>query len=347
MKRLSVLSIFTIMSLATLSTGCDPRIAAFVAGMDGNANPARIALFDGLFFQQRASFLMFPSFAGGVRVATGDVNGDGLPDLVGAAGPGGGPHIKVRHGGTGETLFNFLAYDTAFVGGVFVATGDVNGDGKADIITGAGAGAGPHVKVFSGADGSVLQSFFAYDAAFLGGVTVAAGDVNGDGKADIITGVQGDSAPQVKVFDGTNQAELHSFFAYDSRFTGGVFVAAGDVNGDGKADVITGAGAGGGPHVKVFNGASGAELSSFFAFDTNFTGGVRVATGDVNNDGVPDVVAGTGPGTPAEIRSFSGRDNTQIGSPIHPFEAAFVDGIFVATGSYSLSSLAALQQTSP
>ena len=343
MHRITVFCILAITLLAALSAGCDPRLAAFVAGMDG-ANPSRINIFDGFFFQRRSSFLMFDAaFTGGVRVASGDVNGDGLPDLIGGAGPGGGPFVKVRHGRTGETIFNFLAYDTAFLGGVFVAAGDVNGDGKADIIAGAGAGGPPNVKVFSGLDGSALQSFFAYDVTFLGGVTVAAGDVNGDGRADIITGVGGGAGPQVKVFDGTNQAVLHSFFAYDSRFNGGGFVAAGDVNGDGRADVITGAGAGGGPHVKVFNGVSGAELSSFFAFDTNFTGGVRVAVADVNGDSVPDIVAGTGPGAPAEIRTFNGRDNSQIGSAIHPFESAFVDGIHVTTGSYPLSSLAALQ----
>jgi hypothetical protein len=283
------------------------------------------------------------AITGGVRVATGDVNGDGLPDLVGAAGPGSGPRVSVRHGGTGETLFNFFAYDVGFAGGVFVAAGDVNGDGRADIITGAGAGAAPHVKVFSGADASALQSFFAYDVTFLGGVTVAAGDVNGDGRADIITGPAGGSPANVKVFDGTNQAVLHSFVAYDAQFTGGVFVASGDVNGDGRADIVTGAGAGGPPHVKVFSGATGAEMNSFFAFDVTFTGGVRVAAGDVNSDGAPDIIAGTGPGAPAEILAFRVVDNSQIGTAIAPFGPAFTDGTFVATGSYPLSSLAAFR----
>ena len=91
-------------------------------------------------------------------------------------------------GADGSELAGFFAYDPAFLGGVTVAAADVDGDGLADIITGAGLGGGPHVRVFSGADGSELAGFFAYDPAFLGGVAVAGGDVNGDGLADIITG---------------------------------------------------------------------------------------------------------------------------------------------------------------
>ena len=79
-------------------------------------------------------------------------------------------------------------------------------------------------------------------------------------------------------------------------FTGGVFVAAGDVNGDGCADIVTGAGAGGGPHVRVFDGRTGTETHGFFAFAPAFTGGVRVAAGDVNGDGHAEIIIGAGPG---------------------------------------------------
>jgi hypothetical protein len=154
------------------------------------------------------------------------------------------------------------------------------------IITGAGPGGGPHVRLVNAVTGAEIFSFFAYAPTFAGGVRVASGDVNGDGVPDIITGAGPGGGPHVRVFDGAaavagSLVELLSFFAYHSSFTGGVFVGAADLNGDGKADIITGAGSGGGPHVRVFDGATGAPLvppdGGFFAYDPNFTGGVFVA----------------------------------------------------------------------
>src|SRR5262249_44912312 len=122
------------------------------------------------------------------------------------------------------------------------------------LVTGADAGGGPHVKVFDAQTRAEKFSFFAYSAGFLGGVRVATGDVTGDGVPDIITGAGRGGGPHVKVFDGLSGMEVRSFFAYNAAFTGGVFVAGGDVNGDGFDDIITGAGPGGGPHVEVFSG---------------------------------------------------------------------------------------------
>ena len=138
-----------------------------------------------------------------------------------------------------------------------VAAGDVTGDGVAEIITGAGPGGGPHVRAFSLAGGVVTEvaSFYAYDPAFPGGVSVAAADVTGDGVAEIITGAGPGGGPHVRAFSlaGGVVTEVASFFAYDPAFPGGVTVAAADLTGDGVAEIITGAGPGGGPHVRVFD----------------------------------------------------------------------------------------------
>src|SRR5262249_17722236 len=162
----------------------------------------------------------------GARVAVGDVNADGTPDIVVATGPGAPPIVKIVDGVDGSDLAQFLAYDAGFRGGVFVAVGDVNADGYADVITGAGESGSPHVKVFSGADLSVLYSFFAYAPQFTGGVRVAAGDVDGDGRADIVTAPGPGAAPLINVFSGSGLVTLASFFAYAPDFTDGVFVAA-------------------------------------------------------------------------------------------------------------------------
>src|SRR5205823_2917492 len=122
---------------------------------------------------------------GGVRVAVGDVNGDGTADVIAAAGPGGGPQIAVFDGKTAKLLETFFAFDPRFTGGTDVAVGDVNGDKVSDIIVGADAGGGPQVRVFDGKTAQAIATFFALDPSFTGGVHVAAGDVNNDGKADI------------------------------------------------------------------------------------------------------------------------------------------------------------------
>ncbi|MCA9071522.1 MAG: VCBS repeat-containing protein, partial [Planctomycetaceae bacterium] len=172
--------------------------------------------------------------------------------LVVATGPGKSSVVTAMDGISGQTSFEFSPYGENFLGGVRVATGDVNGDGTPDIITAAGPGGGPHVKVFDGSDGSTeLLSFFAFDATFSGGVFVASADLDGDNIADIITGADAGGGPHVKVISGADgTTELFSFFAYGAEFTGGVRVAAGDITGDGTPDIITGAGPGGGPHVR-------------------------------------------------------------------------------------------------
>jgi Putative Ig domain/Bacterial Ig domain/FG-GAP-like repeat/FG-GAP repeat len=288
----------------------------------------------------------FPAYGaacrGGVRVALGDVNGDGIVDIITGAGPTGGPHVRVFSGVDLSELASFYAYDPIFAGGIFVAAGDVNGDGRADIITGAGAGGGPHVKVFSGADLSVLASFFAYSPLHLGGVFVAAGDVNGDGRADIITGAGPGGGPHVRAFSGADFSELASFYAYNPIFAGGVSVASVDFNGDGLADIITGAGPTGGPHVRVFSGGNLAELAGFFAYDPLFRGGVSVAAADFDGDGQPELVTGAGPGGGPHVKIFRVPDLALVGS-FYAFDPSYTGGVYVG----SLAGSAGVHFTSP
>lgn len=335
LRCLAPLAILAVM-VATPPTQAAP--GRIVTGVEEGPGGLQVKAFTSRTHSNTASFFPYsPSFSGGVRVAVGDINGDGAPDLIAGSGPG-LTQIKAFSGRDHSELLDLFPYTAGFAGGVFVAAGDVNGDGFAEVVTGADVGAGPHVKVFSGRTGGELRSFFAYPAAFSGGVRVATGDVNGDGKADIVTGAGAGAGPHVKVFDGVTQAEIRSFMAYPETFTGGVFVSAGDVDGDGIADIVTGTGPGGSPHVKVFNGRTGAEMQSFLAYPASYAGGVRVASGDIDGDGRAEVFTVPGPGLAPEVRVLDGRSGSEL-TRFMAYPADVTNGVFLGVSSMTAPRL--------
>jgi hypothetical protein len=263
------------------------------------------------------TFAPFEGYRGGVRVAVGDVTGDGVDDIVVAAGQGGGPHVKVYGGsqllaGQLTVVAEFLAFDGGFRGGVFLAVGQMDPTSpQKEIVVGAGEGGGPHVRVFALdrvifalAPGiaapeyyfsRIENEFFAFSADFRGGVRVAAGDVTGDGRAELIAAAGPGGGPHVRVFDVNHPDPLalpafrfrivDEFFAYNASFRGGVYVAAGQVTGDAQhAEVVTGAGAGGGPHVKLYARDTNGRLAvnnQAFVGTPALTSGVHVGLADL------------------------------------------------------------------
>jgi hypothetical protein len=222
------------------------------------------------------NFLAFgENFSGGADVAAGDIDGDGVDEIITGAGFGGGPHVRIFNR-SGGLVGQFFAYAPHFRGGVNVAAGDIDGDGVDEIITGAGFGGGPQVRVFR-KRGELVTQFFGFSEHFRGGVNVATADINGGAaydKDEIVIAPGAGGGPQVRIFN--NHAQLiDQFFAYDKNFKGGVDLGGGDINKDGVDEIITGAGAGGGPHVRIFN-ARGDVLDSLYGFDRDFGGGVNV-----------------------------------------------------------------------
>ena len=248
-----------------------------------------------------------PGFKGGVRIASADVNGDGFDDVITGTGNGGEARVRVWDGhntshGKPVLLYDFLPYGHGYRGGVYIAAGDVDSDGQADIIVAPSSGSSGAVKVYSGANGSLHSRITVFPRG-AGGVRVAAGDINGDGFADIIAG--SGSRSRVLVFDGRDSTTvLSSFNAFEASYRGGVSVAGGDVNGDGLDDVIVGAGRGS-SLVHVLYSGSRQRMVEFEAFP-NSSGGINVAAADLNADGIADIIATHAGDSRPVIRVFKG-----------------------------------------
>ena len=288
-------------------------------------------------------FSPYPDFVGGVRVATGDINGDGVQDIITSAGPSGGPNVKVFDGVTFAEIVSFFAFERAFDGGVSLGVADVNDDGIADIVVAAGPGGGPRTRVFDGtklkltdaadpsqiSDAAALANFFAFEKQFVGGVTIASADFNGDGIADLAFAA-GEGSSRIRIVDGTllnmidanetisesaaliaapvrpDGSSMSSFSAFGQANLNGVVLTTGDLDGDGLADLIFGD-ATKGSRVEVVNSSTGLTDREFPAFSTTAAGGLRLSSVDTDGDGSQDgIVVGRGPGDSSEVRVLSG-----------------------------------------
>jgi hypothetical protein len=132
------------------------------------------------------------------------------------------------------------------------------------------------VRIFD-KDGNVKGQFFAYDQNFRGGVNVALANIRGISKRmgmEIITAPNSNGGSHIKIFD--NQGNLlNHFFAYHKKFRGGVNLSSIDLDNDGSDEIVTGAGPGGAPHLRIFS-SEGVLKKSFYALDASFSGGVKV-----------------------------------------------------------------------
>jgi len=261
-----------------------------------------------------------PGLAGennGISVGGGlDVDLDGYDDIIAGTRSGNGK-VRVFTGNPGTlhtTIWTWTgdAPDDWF-GTAVAAAGDLDGDGHGDVVVGAplndfaGSGAG-QVKAFSGATGETTLAWTWYGdspADSLGESVAGAGDVDGDGRDDVIAGAPydddlGTSSGLARIWSGRTGALIRTLHGDPDWRQFGISVAGlGDLDGDGKGEVAVGSTYGyAGPYldgaVRVFSGASGAEMFTLYgdSFDSYEFGRALAHAGDLNGDGMGDLIVG-------------------------------------------------------
>ncbi len=241
------------------------------------------------------SFRAYPAwFKGGVRVAIGDVDGDGGMEIVTAPGPGIEPQINIfKPDGTRVINKNELAYQKEFQGGVRVAVADFDGDGQAEIVTAPGPGGGPHVRVWNGKMENLGKDFFAFDAGMKDGITLSVSRTP-DG-VQVVTAPESWTAPLVRRFSLKNQSELvKEFYAFATSSRAGVSTAAFDADGDGVDEILAWRNGGGSPEVRQFD-LYGTEQRRAMLLDPAYHGGLSLVRAGAKLAVMPVAPTVTGP----------------------------------------------------
>jgi len=352
-----------------------------IIGADhANGGAGSVKIFDGTNFMRLVRQIDGnPGDFFGARLAVGDVNGDGTPDIVvGAwgvdvAGAVDAGAVRVYDGGTGTLLYQLNGTGSSDFFGSAVAVGDLTGDGKADILVGAwgadlGGGSNTnigYVRLYNGPDGALIAQFNGDNNQDEMGRGVAFGDVNKDGTLDLLLGAGSSThgaiphfGGYVRVINGANFTQiLYELDAGIATTTKpepnfGYAVASADVNGDGYADIIvaayrgklsasgtTGPAAG---YVRVFSGKTGQLLYQLNGTADRDEFGRSLAVGDFNGDGVPDIIVGA-PSTAAVgyVRVFDGT-NGQVLFQVTGDVAADLFGYAVAAAPLAADATATL-----
>ena len=213
------------------------------------------------------------------------------------------PIIRIFDAQTKQQIKKFRAYRKSHKSGINIATGDVTGNGRNEIITAPKHGIPSRIKVFS-QNGKLKKSFLAYPKSFLGGVDIATGDTDDDGKNEIIVAPGAGRKSIIKIFNYENPKKNIRRIITFPLFYNGISVASGDINDDGKDEIIAGTGPGTRSQFKVFKPNSKIINRQIYPFKKKYQKGITLSSGNINGDEYNEITACKQSGSKCKIYQF-------------------------------------------
>lgn len=235
---------------------------------------------------------------GGIASIEADINGDEINEIVVAPEPGLGAKVKA-YTKNGTALTSFSPFGSTFNKGISITAGDVNGDSKDEIIVAPLTKGTPKIKVFRYSNGkfTLLKEARVYGNEVPGGINLSSGDVNGDGVTEIIVSPyqekdKTDRVVKIYAYRDGKLVKLASKQIYSDNRYQGIKTITADMDGDGKEEIITTPSLNYGDDISVYSYSNGklTYVDDVWAYSDDFDGLTSIASGDINNDGKDEIV---------------------------------------------------------